>query len=204
MNRCHGAQIRSRRQDDADSRRDLRVARRIGQHRPRWSASSDRAAAPAGRRTAGTVAHSSPSPSLTHTDGGEGSYSNSRRRGSRPTVRRADWRCAFPHSIERSPTRRMTLGFLRGAQRHAQTNRDAPLGAAERLQALLRRKDASLDHSTARLTLGPAIYDFLTGRIREDPSEGLLNYVRANRGSILRAPLHETMGASPVRLRRRL
>jgi integrase/recombinase XerD len=74
----------------------------------------------------------------------------------------------------------MTLGFLRGAQRHAQTNSDAPLGAAERLQVLLRRKDTSLDHSTARLTLGPAIYDFLTGRIREDPSEGLRNYVRAN------------------------
>src|SRR6266571_3597299 len=74
----------------------------------------------------------------------------------------------------------MTHGFLRGAQRHAQTNSDAPLGAAERLQALLRRKCASLDHSTARLTLGPAIYDFLTGRIREDPSEGLSNYVRAN------------------------
>ena len=75
----------------------------------------------------------------------------------------------------------MTLGFLRGAQRHAQTNSDAPLGAAERLQVLLCRKDASLDHSTARLTLGPAIYDFLTGRIREDPSEGLRNYVRANK-----------------------
>jgi hypothetical protein len=33
---------------------------------------------------------------------------------------------------------------------------------------------------TARLTLRPAISDFLTGRIREDRSEGLRNYARAN------------------------
>jgi len=37
----------------------------------------------------------------------------------------------------------------------------------------------------ARLTLHPAISDFLTGRIREDPSEELWNYVRAN---MCRAP----------------
>jgi hypothetical protein len=46
----------------------------------------------------------SPSPSLTHTDGGEGSYSNSRTQGSRPTSRRADWRCAFlPRLNDRPP-----------------------------------------------------------------------------------------------------
>ena len=46
--RCHGARTRSRRPDAADRPRGLRAAMRIGQHRPRWSASSDRAAAPAG------------------------------------------------------------------------------------------------------------------------------------------------------------
>jgi hypothetical protein len=58
----------------------------------------------------------------------------------------------------------------------------APLGAAERLPTLpppLRPRHGGMT-SLARLTLRPAIDSFLTGRIREDRSEGLRNYVRAN------------------------
>jgi len=44
----------------------------------------------------------------------------------------------------------------------------------------LKKKTKDTGVIRARLTLHPGISDFLTGRIREDQSEGLRNYVRAN------------------------
>jgi hypothetical protein len=69
--RCRGVQTRNRPRNGADSAPGFHPATRVGQHRPRWSAGLDRAAAPAGRRTAATVAHSVllPRRSLTRTAG---------------------------------------------------------------------------------------------------------------------------------------
>jgi hypothetical protein len=73
---------------------------RVGQHRPRWSASSDRAAAPAGRRTAATVARSLSFPVARAMDGGEGSYHTARApttaRGLEATTRTVPLRSAVP------------------------------------------------------------------------------------------------------------
>jgi DNA-binding MarR family transcriptional regulator len=68
-----------------------------------------------------------------------------------------------------------------GARRHPQTGIGAPLGAAERLKDLQRPPTRSPSRPRQRrLTLRPAIGNSLTGRMREDLSEGLRNYVRAN------------------------
>ncbi len=75
-------------------------------------------------------------------------------------------------------------GLRGGARRHPQTRIGAPLEAAERLQALHPPLTSRSGGSTllARPTLRPAIGTFLTGRVREELSEGLRNYVRANKG----------------------
>ena len=55
--------------------------------------------------------------------------------------------------------------------------------AAEPLQSLhppLTARSGGSTRLIARLTLRPAIGTFLTGRVREELSEGLRNYVRAN------------------------
>ena len=77
-----------------------------------------------------------------------------------------------------------------GARRHPLARITAPLGAAERLQALHRPRSQHDFTPRARLTLRPAIRQFLTGRIREDRSEGLRIYVRANT-SLLRPILDD-------------
>ena len=43
-----------------------------------------------------------------------------------------------------------------------------------------KKKTKDRDVTRARLTLHPGIINFLTGRIREDPSEELWNYVSTN------------------------
>ncbi len=51
-----------------------------------------------------------------------------------------------------------------------------------------KKKTKDTDVTRARLTLHPRINNFLTGRIREDPSEELWNYVSANNGYACATP----------------
>ena len=57
------------------------------------------------------------------------------------------------------------------------------------------------DVSRTRLALRPGISHSLTGRLREDLSDGLRNYVRANT-SVLRRPFH--LNVAIIRLEFRL
>ena len=183
----------------------LHRARRIGQHRPRWSASSDRAAAPARRRTAATVAHSVSLPrrSITRTAGKVLTTTCllDRRVWLHASQRVLMGEPAVAH-FDRPISCSNNLPVLRGgARRHPRPGSRAPSTAAERLHTLLLPAEP-------HLALHPGIRNSLTEGFREDLSEGLWNYVRANKVLVpSRSPFGFTLvqdGAAPDARQRRL
>ena len=185
---CHGARTHSRPANGADSPGGLRAATRIGQHRPRWSARLDRAAAQAGRRTVGTVARSISFPVVT-SDGGGGLITGARGDSQRdPSGMTRARRCHIRSAAPLPRASRRGRGRCRACGRTERVHKSLGkptqnAGFPHRPRPVFfgrQKKGKDHDVSRTRLALRPGISNSLTGRFREDLSEGLWNYVRAN------------------------